>query len=141
MVSGDINPPAASESPETTAFLFVQTNVASWDDLAALFKKAKQHFGRIDCVFANAGIGPRANYFALETDDQGSLKEPSHELMEVGLRGLINTASLAVHYIKDQPEGGSIVLMGSSTGLQPLRAVDYCEWKIEHCDVGRSSLY
>lgn len=125
VVSGDINPPAASESTETPAFLFVKTNVASWDDLTALFKKAKQHFGRIDCVFANAGIGPRANYLALETDDQGNLKEPSHELMEVGLRGLINTTSLAVHYIKDQPEGGSIVLMGSSTGLQPLRAVDY----------------
>ncbi|PTB37065.1 uncharacterized protein TrAFT101_010798 [Trichoderma asperellum] len=125
VVSGDINPPAASESTETPAFLFVKTNVASWDDLTALFKKTKQHFGRIDCVFANAGIGPRANYLALETDDQGNLKEPSHELMEVGLRGLINTTSLAVHYIKDQPEGGSIVLMGSSTGLQPLRAVDY----------------
>ncbi|GFP59005.1 hypothetical protein ACSS6W_011073 [Trichoderma asperelloides] len=125
VVSGDINPPAASESTETPAFLFVKTNVASWDDLTALFKKAKQHFGRIDCVFANAGIGPRANYLALETDDQGNLKEPSHELMEVGLRGLINTTSLAVHYIKGQPEGGSIVLMGSSTGLQPLRAVDY----------------
>lgn len=125
VVSGDINPPAASESTETPAFLFVKTNVASWDDLTALFKKAKQHFGRIDCVFANAGIGPRANYLALEIDDQGNLKEPSHELMEVGLRGLINTTSLAVHYIKDQPEGGSIVLMGSSTGLQPLRAVDY----------------
>ncbi|KAL7917862.1 short chain dehydrogenase/reductase [Trichoderma austrokoningii] len=122
VVNGDIHPPA--ELAET-AFLYIKTNVASWDDLTALFKKAKEHFGRIDCVFANAGIGPHANYVALEIDDQGSLKEPSHLVMEIGLRGLINTAALAVHYMKEQPEGGSIVLMGSSTGLQPLRAVDY----------------
>lgn len=127
VVSGDVNPPPASESAETPAFLYVQTNVASWNDLTVLFKKAKEHFGRIDCIFANAGIGPRANYLALETDEQGNLKEPSHELMNIGLRGLINTASLAVHYMKEQPEGGSIVLMGSSTGLQPLRAIDYCK--------------
>ncbi|KAK1238855.1 hypothetical protein MKX08_005916 [Trichoderma sp. CBMAI-0020] len=125
VVSADVNAPPASESAETPAFLFVKTNVASWNDLTVLFKTAKEHFGRIDCIFANAGIGPRANYLALETDEQGNLKEPSHELMDIGLRGLINTASLAVHYMKEQPEGGSIVLMGSSTGLQPLRAIDY----------------
>lgn len=110
--------------------------MAKWNDLRALFKTAKEHHGRIDCVFANAGIGPRANYLALETDDQGDLKEPSHELMEIGLKGLINTASLAVHYIKEQPEGGSIVLMGSSTGLQPLRAVDYCKSRTTRRVVG-----
>ncbi|KAL7943589.1 short chain dehydrogenase/reductase [Trichoderma barbatum] len=125
VVSGDINPPAASEVSETPGLLFVRTDVSKWDDLSALFKKAKEQHGRIDCVFANAGVGPRANYLALETDEQGNLKEPSHENFDVGLRGLINTASLAVHYMKEQPEGGSIVLMGSSTGLQPLRAVDY----------------
>jgi NAD(P)-dependent dehydrogenase (short-subunit alcohol dehydrogenase family) len=140
VVSGDINPPAASEPTEKSALLFVRTDVANWDDLSALFKKAKQHHGRIDCVFANAGIGPRANYLALETDDQGELKEPSHELLEIGLKGLINTASLAVHYIKDQPEGGSIVLMGSSTGLQPLRAIDYCKSRAKHRVVDKSAL-
>ncbi|KAL7939183.1 short chain dehydrogenase/reductase [Trichoderma chlorosporum] len=125
VVSADVNPPPASEHKESPALLFVKTDVAKWEDLTVLFKKAKEHFGRIDCVFANAGIGPRSNYLALEADEQGNLKEPSHELLDIGLRGLINTASLAVHYMKEQPEGGSIVLMGSSTGLQPLRAVDY----------------
>lgn len=127
VVSGDVNPPP-SEAP---GLLFVKTDVSKWEDLRALFKKAKEHHGRIDSVFANAGIGPRANYLALETDDQGELKEPSHELLDIGLRGLINTACLALHYMKEQPEGGSIVLMGSSTGLQPLRAVDYCKFPLE----------
>lgn len=130
VVNGDINPPAKSAEWANPAFLYVETNVAIWDNLTALFKKAKGHFGRIDCVFANAGVGPHADYMNLETDGQGNLKEPSQLLIDISLRGLINTASLAAHYMKEQPEGGSggsIVLMGSSTGLQPLRAVDYCE--------------
>lgn len=105
----------------------MQTNVTSWADLSTLFKKAKEQYGRIDYAFANAGISPRANYLALDTDENGDLKEPSHELLDIMLKGVVNTASLAVHYIKQQPEGGSVVLMGSSTGLQALRAPDYCK--------------
>lgn len=105
----------------------MQTNVTNWGDLTTLFKKAKEHNGRIDYVFANAGIGPRANYLALETDENGDLKEPTAEVLDVNLKSVINTASLALHYLKEQPEGGSIVLMASSTALQPLRAPDYCK--------------
>ena len=107
----------------------MKTNVAVFKELAALFKATKEHFGRIDCVFANAGIGPRANYLAIETDANGELIEPDTQVLDIMLKGVINTASLAVHFMKQQPEGGSVVLMGSSTGLQPLRAPDYCEYK------------
>ncbi|RFU35553.1 hypothetical protein B7463_g754, partial [Scytalidium lignicola] len=125
VVNGDVQPPAALEQTEAPALLFVKTDVTSWADLSTLFKKAKEHYGQINYVFANAGIGPRANYLALETDQNGDLKEPTYELLDVSLKGVINTASLAVHFMKQQPEGGSVVLMGSSTGLQPLRAPDY----------------
>ncbi|KAL3421927.1 short-chain dehydrogenase [Phlyctema vagabunda] len=123
VVSGDIQPPP--EPVPATGFLFVQTNVTIWADLATLFKKAKETFGRIDYAFANAGIGPRANYLALEADANGDLKEPSHEVLDINLKSVVNTGTLAAHYLQQQPEGGSIVLMGSSTGLQPLRAPDY----------------
>lgn len=125
VVGADIQPSTLTES--SPAWLFVQSNVAVWADLSNLFKKGKEHFGRIDYVFANAGIGPRANYLALETDEAGELKEPSYEVLDVNLKSVMNTATLAVHYLKQQPEGGSIVLMGSSTGFQPLRAPDYCK--------------
>lgn len=105
----------------------MKTNVADWAELSNLFKKTKERFGRIDYVFANAGIGPRANYLALETDANGDLKEPSYEVLDVNLKSVMNTAVLGAHYMKEQPEGGSIVLMGSSTGFQPLRAPDYGE--------------
>ncbi|KFX96424.1 hypothetical protein O988_05312 [Pseudogymnoascus sp. VKM F-3808] len=123
VVSGDINPPA--DSPAAPAFTFVQTNVAVWSDLRTLFKTAQEQHSRIDYVFANAGVGPRADYLGLTTDEAGELQEPSHELFDISLKGLINTAVLGVHYMKTQAEGGNIVLMGSSTGLQPLRAPDY----------------
>lgn len=124
VVSGDIQSSSTQASP---AYLFVQTDVTSWTDLATLFKTAKQHFGRIDSVFANAGIGPRANYLALKTDSDGDLKEPTHAVLDINLKSTINTATLALHYLKQQSEGGSLVIMGSSTGLQPLRAPDYCK--------------
>jgi NAD(P)-dependent dehydrogenase (short-subunit alcohol dehydrogenase family) len=124
VVSGDITEPA--ETP-ASGFSFVRTNVVIWSDLRTLFQKAKEQYGRIDYVFANAGIGPRANYLEIETDENGDLKEPNCEVLDVNLKSVVNTACLAIHYMKQQSEGGSVVLMGSSTGIQPLRAPDYCK--------------
>lgn len=124
VVSGDVQAP-----PEMPAgrFTHVPTDVAKWADLVALFKQAKAAHGRVDHVFCNAGVGPRADYLATDVDANGDLKEPTYALLDIGLRGLMNTATLAIHHMRDQPEGRSIVIMGSTTGLQPLRAVDYCE--------------
>ncbi|KAG9240187.1 hypothetical protein BJ878DRAFT_430833 [Calycina marina] len=121
VVSGDLNDPVEDHSSLT----FLKTNVTRWNELTRLFKKAIEVHGHIDYVFANAGIGPRANYLDLETDGSGDLKEPNSEAVDVMLKGVINTACLAFHYLKTNPEGGAIVLMGSSTGIQPLRAADY----------------
>ena len=129
VVNGDVQAPP--EAPAAAAaegrFTYVATDVARWADLVALFKRAKAAHGRVDHVFCNAGVGPRADFLAADVDAAGDLKEPTYALLDVGLRGLMNTATLAVHHMRDQPEGRSIVIMGSTTGLQPLRAVDYCK--------------
>lgn len=126
VVNADLQAPA--QQPEG-AYTFVQANVAIWADLVVLFKTTKEIYGRVDHVFANAGVGPRTDYLSTEVDENGDLKEPSHQLLDVSLKGVINTATLAIHYMRDQPEGGSIVINGSSTGLQRLRAVDYGEFR------------
>ncbi|TEY73582.1 hypothetical protein BOTCAL_0076g00140 [Botryotinia calthae] len=136
VVSADINPPPTSVS--SPSFLFVQTNVAIWSSLAALFKAAVEKFSHIDYVFANAGIGPRGNYLALDADENGDLKEPVHEVLEVNFKSVVNTACLAIHYLKQNAQGGNIVLMGSSTALQPLRAPDYSAAKAGVLGFGRS---
>lgn len=121
VISADINPPPAPHPS-----VYVQTDVTQWTSLTKLFKSALAAHGRLDFVFANAGIGPRANYLALDTDADGELLEPATATLDVNLNSVVNTASLAVHYMKTQPQGGSIVLMGSSTSLHPVRAIDYC---------------
>lgn len=124
VINADIQPPA--EQPENS-YTFVKTDVTVWAEQIALFKKAKEIYGRIDHVFANAGLGPRANYLSTEVDENGDLKEPTRQLLDVSLTGVMHTATIAIYYMRQQAEGGSIVINGSTTGLQRLRAVDYCK--------------
>ena len=37
----------------------------------------------------------------------------------------MNTVTLGLYYLRQQPEGGSIVINGSTMGIQRCRAVDY----------------
>lgn len=122
VVNGDVAAPA--ETP-AGSYTFVQTDVANWAQLNALFRKTKETYGRVDHVFANAGLGPRADYLATEVGENGDLKEPSSALMDVSLKGVMNTGTLAIYYMRQQPEGGSLVVCASTMGIQRCRAVDY----------------
>ncbi|CAE7175044.1 hypothetical protein PTNB73_02760 [Pyrenophora teres f. teres] len=122
VVNGDIQAPPASISDS----LFVQTDVRQWGDLAKLFKTTKEKHGKVDYVFANAGVGPRGDFLSLEVDENGDPKQPNVDTIDINLSSVVNTVTLATHYMKTQSEG-AIVIMGSSTGLQPVRAIDYCK--------------
>ncbi|KAF6797602.1 short-chain dehydrogenase [Colletotrichum musicola] len=134
VVNADLQPPA--EQPEGS-YDFVKTDVTVWADQVALFKKAVAIHGRVDHVFANAGLGPRTDYLSMELDENGDLKEPSHALLDVSLKGVMHTATLAMHHMRKQAEGGSIVINGSTTGMQRLRAVDYTTAKHAVLGFGR----
>jgi NAD(P)-dependent dehydrogenase (short-subunit alcohol dehydrogenase family) len=103
----------------------MKTDVSIWRDLLALFNVTKKIYGRIDHVFANAGIGPRADYLSTQLDENGDAIEPSSQLLDISLKGVINTSTLAILHLRQQDEGGSIVITGSATALQRFRAVDY----------------
>ncbi|RYP48178.1 hypothetical protein DL768_005878 [Monosporascus sp. mg162] len=135
VINADVQPPI--EPVDSPRFTFVKTSVTVWAELVALFKETKALHGRIDHVFANAGIGPRANYLATDVDEKGDLKEPTHELLDVNLKGVMNTVTLAIYYMRQQPGGGSIVINGSSTGMQRFRAVDYATAKHAVLGFGR----
>lgn len=129
VINADLQEPA--KQPESSAageYVYVKTNVTVWADLVAMFKRSKELYGRIDSVFANAGLGPRADFLSMDVDENGDLKEPNYDVIDVSLKGLMNTCALALYHIRQQAEGGSIVLCGSTTGLQRLRAVDYCTY-------------
>ena len=90
--------------------LFVRSDVSSEEDVKALVQKTIQTYGRLDCAFNNAGIGP--------------LSKPLHEqsledfdkLMAINVRGLF----LCMKYeIKQMLSQGSGVIVLNSTRLSP----------------------
>jgi NAD(P)-dependent dehydrogenase (short-subunit alcohol dehydrogenase family) len=127
VVNGDLNPPT---TPPTSNYTYIPTDVTSWTDLVTLFQRTLHLHSHIDHVFANAGMRPSTNYFALETSSSGEPLEPNHLTLDVNLKGVINTASLALHYMQKQapPQEGenySIVLTASPSAYARFRAADY----------------
>lgn len=86
-------------------------DVADAAQVAASFAGAIAALGRIDCVFANAGINLRAPSFSDLTP------ETYHALLDVNLHGAFHTLQAAVRHMKARAEagdpGGSIVACGS----------------------------
>ena len=84
----------------------VQGDVSNLADLDRLYDTVKQQKGRIDVLFANAGI--------IELAPMGSITE-SHfdKIFNVNVKGLLFTVQKALTLFQD---GGSIVLTGSIGG-------------------------
>ncbi|KAK8137144.1 hypothetical protein PG984_005084 [Apiospora sp. TS-2023a] len=125
VVSGDAQPPPAPQviypSEGSAAFFtYVPTDIRVWGDLVQLFRRAIKVHGRVDHVFASAGFPSLDDCFSsLSLDADGELQEPSHAVLDVNLKGTINTAALAIHHMLTQdPPGGSIVLNSSITNPQ-----------------------
>ncbi|KAF2462114.1 hypothetical protein BDY21DRAFT_330494 [Lineolata rhizophorae] len=127
VVVGDIDPPPTDVLvPELS---FVRVDVTVWEDLLSLFNNARDTHGQIDHVFVNAGIASSTNYVELDVNDQGNPLPATTRTIDINLIGMINTASLAIHYMKQQENGGSIVMTSSLAGLGPIGMVDYATSK------------
>lgn len=123
VVMGDRNPPPPKVEHENMAFCTL--DVTSWDALSGLFEKAVELHGRIDHVFANAGVAPRTTLLEETLDSNGKLLEPDYRVIDINLKSVMNTTALAIHYMKKQDSGGSIVLTASASSFQRFQAVDY----------------
>jgi NAD(P)-dependent dehydrogenase (short-subunit alcohol dehydrogenase family) len=113
---------------DNPALTFQRTDVTVWAEQIALFKKAREIHGRVDHVFANAGVGPRADYLSTAVDANGDLVEPTFVALDVNLKAVIYTATIAVYYMREEqqtPAGGSIVIASSVAGVSRFRAIDY----------------
>ncbi|KAF2816905.1 putative oxidoreductase,short chain dehydrogenase [Mytilinidion resinicola] len=126
VVVGDINPPPEPEAAHVT---FLKTDVASFAEQSALFKRALEVHGVINHVFANAGVAKTTSLLDDELDDDGNLKAPDLITYNVNLIGCMYTTRLGVFYLKKNPKGGSIVVTGSASSYQGFSVVDYCTAK------------
>ncbi|WP_111414993.1 SDR family NAD(P)-dependent oxidoreductase [Billgrantia lactosivorans] len=84
----------------------VQGDVSRLDDLDRLFATVRAKSGRIDILFANAGLGTLAPL--------GTIDEASFDLtFDVNVKGTLFTVQKALPLMQ---AGGSIILTGSTTG-------------------------
>ena len=84
-------------------------DVTSETDLAAAIGTAEQHFGRIDVLFNNAGIGG-LDATAVDMDAR-----QWDTMLDINLRGIFLSCKYGVPPLV-RAGGGAIVNMGSSTG-------------------------
>jgi NAD(P)-dependent dehydrogenase (short-subunit alcohol dehydrogenase family) len=90
----------------------VQGDVASLNDLDRLFGQIKREKGRLDILFANAGIAKHAPI--------GSITEEFFDtIFDINIKGVLFTVQKALPLLSD---GGSIILNASIVGSKGLPA-------------------
>ncbi|KAL1970198.1 hypothetical protein VTN77DRAFT_5358 [Rasamsonia byssochlamydoides] len=128
----DINASAGAQSLSTlqkeipdASFSFHQCDVSSWESQAAAFEEVYAQQGRIDHVFANAGITEKGK---LIVKDEEKPEKPDLATLNVNLVGVIYSVKLAIHYLLKNPPSsistgpptrGSIICTASNAGLYP----------------------
>jgi NAD(P)-dependent dehydrogenase (short-subunit alcohol dehydrogenase family) len=91
----------------------VRADVSNMADLDRLYDQIKQEKGRLDVVFANAGIGSFAPLGAIS-------EEQYDQTFNINVKGLLFTVQKALPLI---PEGGSIILNASIVSIKGLPAI------------------
>lgn len=94
---------------------FHKVDVGSWDSLSSSFDAVFKARGRLDFVFANAGIMEKGKFFE-KHDYSYPPPEPEELSIDVNLKGVIKTSYLAQHYFRANANGSKdcVLIMTSS---------------------------
>lgn len=79
---------------------FHQTNVTDYDSLVAAFEATFATAGRVDFVFANAGIVERDNFYEKHDLDKGPPPPPNQLSIDINYKAVVNSSHLALHYFR-----------------------------------------
>jgi NAD(P)-dependent dehydrogenase (short-subunit alcohol dehydrogenase family) len=113
----DLNSPPPTLKHDPSHLLVHTCNITSWVSQRDGFEAAYSRFGRIDCVFVNAGIAEHGEqFFTDELDRDGKLKAPDRRVLNIDMDAASDTTKLAIHYLRKNQEGGEIVLTASLAG-------------------------
>lgn len=102
--------------------LYLQTDVSKLEDMQMLVRMAKENFGKVDVLFANAGIMPGGNMSELKVKDW-------MDMVSINISGVLNSmAAVLPEFIAQK--GGHIIVTSSAAGTRsvPGNAV-YCGTK------------
>ena len=142
VVIGDMEPKSGEAAAAEVGGTFIRTDVTSADDVAAMFKLAKDTYGSIDIAFNNAGISPPDDDSILETGIDAwrrvqevnltsvylCCKEVLPYMLEQGKGSIINTASFvatmaaATSQISYTASKGGVLAMSRELGVQFARS-------------------
>jgi NADP-dependent 3-hydroxy acid dehydrogenase YdfG len=101
--------------------LAVPTDVADWEDQQRMAAAAVERFGRIDAVFANAGVGGSPGGFS------GAPPESWRRLVEVNVLGVAHTLRATLAHVR--AARGHVVITGSVAGRRVLSGSMYSATK------------
>lgn len=90
---------------------FVQWDIADVDQTKEAFVQAREQFGRIDVVVANAGIALPGG--SLEDEERDTWARH----LEINLTGTWNTVRMGLRQLIEQGAGGRIITLSSVAGL------------------------
>jgi NAD(P)-dependent dehydrogenase (short-subunit alcohol dehydrogenase family) len=142
IVIGDLDPASGEAAAAEVDGIFVRTDVTSADDVATMFRTAKETYGSIDIAFNNAGISPPDDDSILETGIDAwrrvqevnltsvylCCKEVLPYMLEQGKGSIINTASFvatmaaATSQISYTASKGGVLAMSRELGVQFARS-------------------
>lgn len=101
----------AAQSGHAADIRFIRTDVAQERDIEAMFQCALDEFGRVDCVFNNAGIG---GVFGPITETR---VEDWDFTLGVLLRGVFLGMKHGARILESQGQGGTIISTASVAGF------------------------
>lgn len=90
--------------------IFVKADVANENNVISLVNQAVEKFGKLDVMFANAGINIEATVENLELDDW-------QKVIDINLKSVYLSNKYAIKQFKKQGKGGVIVNTGSIHSL------------------------
>lgn len=102
--------------------IYLKSDVSNMDDMKAVVRLAKEKFGRVDALFANAGVMPGSNMSELKVQDWESM-------VNVNILGVLHSMAAVLPEFLEH-KSGHIIVTSSAAGTRsvPGNAV-YCGTK------------
>ncbi|KXJ85144.1 hypothetical protein Micbo1qcDRAFT_103901, partial [Microdochium bolleyi] len=115
-----------SSSSSTSSVTSRQVDCTDYQAQGAAFRETFDRTGRLDFVFANAGIAEKGDFYQRHATENDGLQPPppySDSVIRICLEAACKTAYIAQHYFRQTPKrlqgDQTLVLTSSSGGIYP----------------------